>query len=567
MERCYYGCVILFIVVSTLIPASAQDFSNIRGQKPVSLNGTFESRGTFYDASGIANRRQPFSYLFNVAATLNIYGLSIPFSGTYSEADRSFRQPFNQFGISPTYKWITLHGGYRNIDYSPYTLGGHTILGGGVELHPGKLRVGFMYGKLNRATTIDTTTQALVPYSFSRTAYAGKIGYGTDRTFFELSYLQARDDSTTVSRKDVKADQYIAPASNNVLGYNTRITFFKRLTLETRGAVSVYTRDLNSPIAIAEDSKAVQDIRKYIDVNGTTEFYTALDASLNYRAKNYRLKVDYKRVDPEYKTMGSYFFNSDVESWTFGPSLNIFKNRLRISGSLGFQHDNLLNQKRSTNKRIIGSGSLSLDISQAFALDMNYSNFSNNQMPNTLRLYPDSLRIVQTTQNATVSPRYTIIKPTIIQTISVSASQNQLSDFNQIITSGEASNRTIDTKQYMANYSINFPKKSMGAFVNVNRTELTSTVLNNTYQGVTVGFYGTFIKKLQVNVNNSLTQGITEQGKSLLMSATGLVSYNITKRQQLRTALFYTSNKPTPGSSQTSFNEFRNELSYIVNFR
>ncbi|MEA5402933.1 hypothetical protein VB776_08410 [Arcicella sp. DC2W] len=566
-QKNIFSCIVLLFGGVIITPTHAQDFSNIRGQKPVTLNGSFESRGTFYNANGIANRRQPFSYLFNVAATLNIYGLSIPFSGTYSEADRSFRQPFNQFGISPTYKWITLHGGYRNIDYSPYTLGGHTMLGGGIELHPGKLRLGFMYGKLNRATTIDTTTQALVPYSFSRTAYAGKIGYGTDRTFFEFSYLQAKDDSTTISRNSVKADQYIAPASNNVLGYNTRITFLKRFTLETRGAVSIYTRDMNSPITISEKEKIIKELKKYMEVNGTTEFYTALDASLTYRARNYGLKVDYKRIDPEYKTMGAYFFNSDLEAWTFGPSLSIFKNRLRLSGSVGFQHDNLLDQKRSTNKRVIGSGSLSLDISKALAVDMNYSNFSNNQTPNTLRLYPDSLRIVQATQNATIAPRYTIMKTNTMQIVSVSASQNKLSDYNQVITSGKSSNSTIDTKQYFINYSINFLKKGIGAFVNVNRTELTSIILNNTYQGFTAGFYGTFLKKLQVNLNNSVTQGITQQGKSLVLNSTAIVSYNITKKQQFRTSLFYTSNKPSVESKQTSFNEFRNEISYVVNFR
>jgi len=39
--------------------------------------------------------------------------------------------------MSPYYKWITIHVGYRNINYSQFTLAGHTILGAGIELHPG----------------------------------------------------------------------------------------------------------------------------------------------------------------------------------------------------------------------------------------------------------------------------------------------------------------------------------------------------------------------------------------------------------------------------------------------
>ncbi|MEA5427962.1 hypothetical protein [Arcicella lustrica] len=563
----YTTAVLLLLLSITALSGVAQSFDNLKSQKPFTINGGLEIRQTLYNANGIPNRSQANSYFLSGSATINIYNFSIPISATYSPSARSFSQPFNQFGVSPTYKWITLHAGYRNVEFSPYTLGGHTMLGGGLELKPGLLRFGFMYGRLNRATTVDTTTQALVPFSFSRKAIAVKLGLGTDRNFFEFSYLRARDDSTSVSRKDVRPQDYITPSSNDVLGYSNKFTFFKRLTFENRAAISVYTRDINSPISIdSVDSPILKKLKDLNTLNGTTEFYTALDASLTYRAKYYGLKVEYKRIDPEFKTMGSYFFNSDLESWTFGPSLSIFKNKVRISGNVGFQHDNLLNQKRTTNKRFIGSGNASIEISKPLAMDINYSNFSNDQQPNTVR-FPDSLRIVQTTQNFTVSPRYTILKQSTMQVISASVNMNKLNDFNRIITSNSVSSSTIDTKQYLLVYTLNFIKKGIGLFINVNRTDLTSQTIDNTYQGVTLGGYGSFLKnKLQLNLNNSVIQGISKEGKSLIINTSGSANYKITRKQGFKYAFFFTSNNPTPGSSQKNYTELKNEISYLLNF-
>ncbi|MDP4256024.1 MAG: hypothetical protein Q8938_18595, partial [Bacteroidota bacterium] len=126
--------VILLVVAvaSRAFSAGAQDIGTWGSQKPVSLRGSAQIRGIFYGASGIPDRRTPFSYLFAGNLTADLYGVSIPMNFSISEQDRSFSQPFNQFGISPHYKWITLHLGYRNISFSPYTLAGYTLLGAGV---------------------------------------------------------------------------------------------------------------------------------------------------------------------------------------------------------------------------------------------------------------------------------------------------------------------------------------------------------------------------------------------------------------------------------------------------
>jgi len=549
-------------------PAQAQDLSNLTNLKPIQFSGTLDAGTILYTADGIADRRQPFSYLLNGDAALTIYGVAIPFAVSYTETQNSYSQPFNQFGISPTYKWITLHLGYQNVEFSPYTLAGHTILGAGIELNPGKLRFGFMYGRLNKATALDTLTGALAPYSFSRKAYAAKLGYGTARNFFEFSYLQAKDDSSSVPKSEIPAADYIAPASNTVFGYESKFSFGKHIFFENTGAISIYTTDINSTVKIDSLLKSpfLQKFASLLQLNGTSSYSTAVNSNLGYLGKNFGLKIEYQRIDPNFQSMGAYFLNSDLESWTFDPNFSLFKNKVRMSGSVGFQHDNLLKQKESTTHRFISAGSASIDITKSLAFEANYSNFSNNQQPSSVR-FPDSLRIVETTQSITLMPRYTIIGPNAIQSIGLSFAINQLNDYNQIITSNSTTSRTVDTKQYFLTYFINFPKRNFGLFANINRTALTSPTFNSTYQGVTVGGNANLLKnKLQLSLNSSVTQGTVAAGKSYIITATGTVGYKIFKHQIIKTGLYFNNNQPDPGTVQPEYSEYRVEIHYLFNF-
>lgn len=109
---------LFFISILLTNALFAQDLENISKQKPFAISSSLDIRGIGYTVDGIQARRSPFTYIVSGSPTITIYGLSIPLSFTFSEQDRSFRQPFNQFGLSPNYKWITLHGGYRNITFS-----------------------------------------------------------------------------------------------------------------------------------------------------------------------------------------------------------------------------------------------------------------------------------------------------------------------------------------------------------------------------------------------------------------------------------------------------------------
>lgn len=78
----------------------------------------------------LPDRYLPFNYVITGAPVLSLYGMQIPVSFVIGRQQSSFTQPFNQFELSPSYKWVTVHAGYRNLTFSPYTLTGACHGGG-----------------------------------------------------------------------------------------------------------------------------------------------------------------------------------------------------------------------------------------------------------------------------------------------------------------------------------------------------------------------------------------------------------------------------------------------------
>lgn len=560
------SCLLALFVLTK--PLFAQDIANIKNAKPFSYSGALEVRTIGYQMNGAANRRNPFSLILSGSPTLSIYGWDVPFSVVYTDRKTNFQQPFNQFGLSPTYKWITLHAGYRNVSFSPYTLGGHTMLGAGVELNPGKFRLGFMYGRLNKATVIDTLTQSLAPQAFNRKGYAVKVGYGSAKSFIDFSYLKAKDDSTGFVRSQLnKQFNPIAPAGNTVLGYKGQITFLKYLLIESEAAVSLYTRNLYTTVQLDSlEDPILKTIKKYADINATSELYTAFSAGVGYRDKKYGLKINYRRIDPEFKSMGAYFITSDIEAWTIAPSFLAWKNKISFNGSVGIQKDNLQNQKNATNKRFIGAGNATIQFTDRFGMDASYSNYSNNQSPNTVR-FADSLRIVQTTEMYSLMPRYIFSNEKYSHMITLAATLSNLNDFNQFFGESAVS-RNMDTKQFLASYNIGFVKQGINLNTSINSTQLKGMGIDQTYTGFSVGGDITMLKSLlRMSTNHSITIGEQAIGKSLIYNGSFNTKYRVRKGHNIDFGLYFLSNAPanTEGLQQ-KYSELRGELAYQIKF-
>jgi hypothetical protein len=75
--------------------SQAQDLSNLKNTKPLTLTGSIGANLAFYKVNGITARQDPFAYGLTGNATLSVYGISMPFSFTWYNYQSNASQPFN----------------------------------------------------------------------------------------------------------------------------------------------------------------------------------------------------------------------------------------------------------------------------------------------------------------------------------------------------------------------------------------------------------------------------------------------------------------------------------------
>ncbi len=523
----------------------------------VKLSGGLNAYAGLYQASGIDARNQATP--FGLSGSVNVAlpgGVSLPFSMVLGNQGASFRQPFNQFGVSPTYKWATVHAGYRNVQFSPFTLAGHTFLGGGFEINPGKLRLGAVYGRFNKAISTDLANPDQALPSFKRTGYAVKLGYGTASNYVDLNLLNAADDQNSIT-----PNESVTPARNTVLGLTSRFTLVKKISFELDAAGSAYTRDTRAQLIPLEQGSLLKAFTIFMPAQLSTQLTTAVQTAVGYQDKVFGLKLQYKRIDPNFQTMGAYYFQSDIVSYTVAPSFNLMNSKLRIMGSLGIQKDNLAQNKNAQTGRTVGSAVVSFNPSTAFGIDLQFSNYGISQQAG-LRPIIDTLRLAQNNLSLMGNLRYNLQNDAVSHLFTLTATHQQLSDLNQ---------KTAEFTQNQ-NQNVNvgyfFTHLESGFSANAN-VSYTQTFLP---QDQTVRFYGPTVgvshalldKKLNVSASGSylFNQQLEQNGQVINGSANA--SYQLGKRQNISLQLGYLNSNT--GQPDQKFNELRGSIGYGISF-
>jgi hypothetical protein len=510
-----YGLSLLLIGICffCLEPAMAQDIQNLKKNPPVTLHGNIAAGVNDYQhfskskdsASAAAFGSNP-AWFLQANPVLSIYGYAIPVNLTIASQDKSLHTPFNRFGLSPSYKWVRLHLGWRSLNFSQFTLSGQQMLGAGFELTPGKLRAAFMYGKFNNAVTDISLYNNLNNNTplYKRKGFAAKIGYGSATSFLEFSYLQAKDDSSSVP--SALADSVHAkPAANQVAGLNGQLTLASALVLKAEAAVSYYVGNTGSDTLITDNSFA-----KLAAFTPKTSSRVAFagEASLNYQLHAGNINLKYRRVDPNYQSMGAFYMQTDIEQYTIGFSYGFLKNKLHLQSEFGWQRNNLAKTAVNDSRRTIGNIGLNIAPSAAFGIDINYSNYGISQQiipqfanPSAIVRY-DSVRISEVNQSVSVSPHFFINGERVQHSFTLQA------DFQILHNNNDAqSDANFTSSMSSLIYSLIFPK-----------TKLSITNTFNYYNTVMTGnATATFGYNLGIS-KNIMQHAAVEQQKAWLQS-------------------------------------------------
>lgn len=458
----------------------SQDLENIGSRtldkiknSPLKINGAVSTNSIFYNSSGRSSR-EPFTYFLQGSLNIGWLTFNMPLSYSFSNqgSQLGYETPFkfNRLSLHPKYKWIQAHIGDVAMSFSPYTLSGHQFTGGGVELTPeGAFSISAMYGSLLKATEDDGQEQTLP--AFRRISYGSKIGWKKENYKIGLIGFYAKDNINSISV--VPDDRNIKPKENLVISAEGEATIAERYILKAEYASSAITQDLRAETS--ENGKGLASL--FFNNRSSTEFYDAFKTSLDIQVDKMKVGIGYELVDPGYETLGAYFFNNDFENITLNVSRPLFKDMLNLSFNVGYQRDNLNNQKSQGTNRIVGAVNGTLKVTNKITITGGYSNFSThtNKSLNQFDDINDSdltdedleaLNFKQLSQNANANLSWILVEgETNTQNINLDYSlATSANEQNGIIRIGQVN--TFHNAN--AIYTIGFPKKDITASSSVN---------------------------------------------------------------------------------------------------
>jgi hypothetical protein len=566
MRRFY---LLLLVLAAPVALIRGQNLESIGKEKPFTLNGGVSLNQIFY--SGSQAGRDPYSYVATGNVNIGIYGWTCPLSFTLSNQNYSYQQPFNQYSIHPTYKFVTGHLGYTSMSFSPYTVNGHIFLGAGVDIVPeGKWKFSGLYGRFLKAVEPDTVNENPLPSSYKRMGYGFKASYGEGGNSVDLILFHAKDDIG--SRKLILDSADVLPEENLVISIGGSKTFLKKFVVKGEFATSAITRDLRADRV--SHSNLLSKAGFLYKSRTSSSYYNAYKTSLDYQLEGYTIGVGYERIEPEYRTLGAYYFNNDLENITVNGSAGLMQGKMSVAASFGKQRDNLNKAKISTMRRTVGSINVNYMHNERLTFSTSYSSFQTftnirSQFVDINQLTPydnlDTLNFTQLSRSATLTSMYSLGKnENRKQSLMINLTYQGASD-----KQGEVEqNSGMDFYNVNSSYSLNVVPYAMTVSLSLNATLTESVGMNTRTYGPTASVTKSFFdKKLRTTLSASYNETSNDGVKLNTVLNTRLgASINIRKKHALNFSSAFVDRKIRSESSTRSVTDFTGTLGYSYAF-
>ncbi len=426
-----YGAIALLMqFVSMLFFSSyAQniDIENVKGnfkkkisdKKPFKISGNI-SANAIVSAGNANSGREPFSYLINGGLNFSLYGVSVPISFSLNNKGVSYNYSYprlpSRLSIHPKYKWVTAHIGHVSMSLSPYTLNGVLFTGAGVDLSPmkSKWKYNLMYGNLQKAVEYRPENGNTLA-SYRRNGFGGKIGYESGPYKLGLAVFHAKDKLNSLEKKPDSLQ--IFPQANTSASIELSVPFIKNFVLKSEFGISILTKDLRAPQY--SDSVKTTGLNKLLGGSTSNSLYKASKTELNYTIGSSMLGLGYERVDPGYRTLGTYFFTNDLENITVNFAQSLFKGKINLSGNVGQQRDDIDDKKSGSSRRTVMAVNINYAGGKKLTGTLSYSNFQTftNVKPQFQYINQttpfqdlDTLNFRQLSQNSNLNINYVVSK-------------------------------------------------------------------------------------------------------------------------------------------------------------
>ncbi len=482
----------------------AQSMQPNPGKIPLFITGQVGTSANFYSSNENIDSRPNYSWNVNGNVLARVNKWSIPASFVINQYGHSNAPAFVQAGLSPSYKWATIHVGYRYMTFSPFTFEGQNFKGLGLELNPKHFRFSTFYGKINRAADQDTSRTTFRLPQFSRKAYAIKAGYGTSSNYFDLILFHAKDDSTSASV--ITKPAFPRPQENAVASAAFKITMLKKIILSGDVAVSGQIDDQSSKRIIDTTHQNLKDFMKnFLGGDGTARAGLATQGALSYYFKSYYTNFGYRRVQPNFKSLGTPYMLSDVELLSWNNSVSFLKGKLNVSTNASNQQNNVENTLATELVTRVGNLNVNTILGQHFNVNVNASGYMLKQKDGNLNIadpfkIPDSFRLNQRITQFSFSPGYHVTATDIIHYINSTINLSKLTDRNAT-TAAFSNSNNLSTS---VNYTIAFIKKSISLSLNTLYNKYKQQNNSYTSVGPTVGISAQLLKSKNLNLQGNV---------------------------------------------------------------
>ena len=356
----------LLVTITISFNTMAQDIESIIKAPVLTTSGgiSMNQITSFTPGDSTANDN-PYALYLSGNLNFNLFGtVSVPLSFAYTnqQLTKSVSLPFNRFSIAPSYKWVKVYAGYTSMQFSPYSLAGHELFGGGVELTPDNgFKIGAVYGRLKKQSFGEDDADP----AFRRMGGGFSVEYRKEQLELGVNIFKAQD---------MFSSEYFAyPDSMDVMPHDNLTGSIKAgfnitedLRLNTEYGISALNRNINP------NSNATGNSFHLLETDGDLAVYQALKAQLTYTQAAGTIGATYERIDPNYTTLGAYYMTNDYENITANFSTTVKKVSVALDG--GYQRDNLGKQKNNTTSRMIYSVNISSAITEKLNLAFTLSN-------------------------------------------------------------------------------------------------------------------------------------------------------------------------------------------------
>jgi len=479
-------CVLMFIQSNM-----AQDLSNLRGAQPFRVSGSIGTNNTFYNSSNPYQMRSPVSNAVFANLNISLYGMQIPLAFHFSNNNSNFSHPFARFGMSPRYKALQLHVGYRSMNFSPYTYSNLSFLGAGVDFNWRLLRFAVFTGSLNQASNRDPLQEsAMRPMTYQRQAYGFKLGIGNARNYFDLIIFNARDDTLSISPA---MGSYLQPKENLIAGTSFRFSLGRSVSVSSNVAASAYTGNMRSSAIEAPDLDFLEGF--YTPRFGSV-IRLAGDVRANINLGRAYTMLQYKLIQPEFHSLGTPYLTNNIQQMGVNLNAPLFNNKLSTNISLYYQEDNVTKTQLYTNTGTVMTFNANAQLSKKLMLTASYNGFNQRQKDGTIEVN-DSVRINRIMHNVTLIPTYTFMDAAE-RSHSINVNFNNSINKNQNKFISDAS----ETNTLMAGigYNIAFSAMKTNLMINYNYQQSSSSFYNFNSNNVALSGGKRFLKEENLNV-------------------------------------------------------------------